>query len=133
MSPRPLRRILLVDDASEIRALASLVLVRKGGYAVETAASGAEALEKAETFGPDLIILDNTMAGMDGPATLERLRRLPALAHTPVVFLTASSDEDERARFASLGTLGVIAKPFDPPSLPAELERLWAQAMRAGA
>ncbi len=131
MSPRPLQRILLVDDAPEIRAIASLVLSRKGGYTVETAASGAEALEKVGLFAPDLILLDNTMGGMDGPTTLAGLRNLPALAKTPVVFLTASSQEDERARFASLGALGVIPKPFDPLFLPAEVERLWALATPA--
>jgi two-component system OmpR family response regulator len=130
MSRRPLHRILLVDDALEIRTIASLVLARRGGFTVETAASGAEALEKAEGFSPDLILLDNAMPGMDGPATLEALRKLPALAGTPVVFLTASLEVEERARFASLGALGVIPKPFDPLTLPEQLERLWAREAR---
>jgi CheY-like chemotaxis protein len=63
---------------------------------------------------PDAILLDVMMPGLDGPATLERLRADPATAEIPVLFMTAKAQAGELTRFAALGVAGVIAKPFDP-------------------
>ena len=87
------RRILLVDDDPDIRQLAALSLRRIGQFHVELAASGAEAIEMASRDPPDLVLLDVSMPGMDGPATLEGLRRIPAISRIPVVFFTATSSD----------------------------------------
>jgi CheY-like chemotaxis protein len=119
------RRLLLVDDAQDIRAIACLSLGRIGDWTVVPVASGEEALDAVREDGPfDALLLDVMMPGMDGPTTLLRLRAGGLASATPVVFLTAKSQTAERLCLNSLGAAGVIAKPFDPMTLPEELERL---------
>ena len=124
----PGRRILVVDDEADIRTVAGLALGRVGGMEVSVAASGSEALDLATASPPDAIVLDVMMPGMDGPATFEALRQEPATAAIPVVFLTAKTQAAERERLLALGADGVLAKPFDPMTLAAELAAVlgWA-------
>lgn len=121
------RRVLLVDDEADIRTVARLSLERIGGWDVVEADGGEAALAALSREGPfDAVLLDVMMPGLDGPATLARLRdgRLPATV--PVIFLTAKSQRAERERLLALGAAATIAKPFDPLALPAELERACA-------
>ena len=73
-----------------------------------------------------MILLDVQMPGLDGPATLEALRREAATAAIPVVFLTAQADEADLSRYRQLGAQGVIRKPFAPLELPDALRRALA-------
>jgi two-component system, OmpR family, response regulator len=122
---RPLRRILLVDDDPDLRAVAVLALTALGGYTVESCAAGCDALERAQSFAPDMILLDLMMPGMSGFDILKSLRQTEATATTPVVLISASARLRDRGQYDRLGCLGVIAKPFDPAKLPARLEALW--------
>jgi two-component system OmpR family response regulator len=118
-------RLLLVEDDEAIRTIAHLSLERIGGWSVLDASSGDEALRiltSGERFA--VIVMDVMMPGLDGPDTLRRLRDDGLLADTPVVFLTAKAQRAERERLSALGAMGVIAKPFDPLTLPQELSRL---------
>lgn len=119
------RRLLLIDDAEDVRAIARLSLERVGGWTVVAAASGEAAL-RAVRGGEryDVVLLDVMMPGIDGPSTLRRLRELGLAPEMPVVFLTAKAQAAERERLMELGAAGVIAKPFDPLTLPEELERV---------
>jgi len=65
------------------------------------------------------------MPGMDGPATLEALRRVRETAETPVIFMTAKVQPGEIEAYKALGAIGVIPKPFSPVDMPAEIGRLW--------
>ncbi len=121
-----LNRILMVDDDGDIRTIAHLSLTAVGGFTVELCGSGAEAIQKAAPFNPDLILLDVMMPGMDGPTTLKELRGNPALAQTPVVFMTAKVQPQEIAQLLACGAMDVLAKPFDPMALPDTLNRIWA-------
>ncbi len=119
------RRLLLVDDDDSIREIARLSLERVGGWEVVLAAGGAEAIEIAASGDVfDLVVLDVMMPGIDGPTTLERLRGGPLAADVPVVFFTAKLQAADRERLRALGAAGVIAKPFDPMTLPGEVERI---------
>lgn len=120
-----LSKILYVEDEPDIQTVARLSLETLGGFTLEVCSSGEEALAKAPLFGPDLILLDVMMPGMDGPTTLQRLRELPSLAAVPVVFMTAKAQPQEIQHFKELGALGVITKPFDPMGLPSEVRALW--------
>ncbi|MEH6825953.1 MAG: response regulator [Motiliproteus sp.] len=124
---RPLKRILHVDDEADIRVVTALALEALGGYSVESCASGVQALAAIEAFAPDLIILDVMMPGMDGPATLLKLRKLHSQAQVPVVFMTAKVQSQEIVQYLSLGASGVITKPFDPQTLSHEIEAIWTQ------
>lgn len=123
-----LNRILYVEDDDDIRTVAVMALEMLGDFVVEAHASGATAIDRAEAFAPDLILLDVMMPGMDGPATLAGLRERPALADVPAVFFTAKAQPDEMARLRALGAADVLAKPFDPQALPDALRRIWAAA-----
>ena len=120
-----LQRILYVEDEPDIQAVAKLALEMVGGFEVKICSSGEEALEEAEAFAPQLLLLDVMMPGMDGPGTLAALRAISSLAEIPAVFMTAKVQPSEVAHYKSLGALDVIAKPFDPMGLAAEVRRIW--------
>jgi two-component system, OmpR family, response regulator len=119
-----IHKVLLVDDEDDIRTIGQVSLSRVGGWQTVLASSGADALTKAAAERPDLILLDVMMPGMDGPTTLARLRAQEATAATPVIFMTAKIQKQEVARYLELGAAGVIGKPFDPMTLPAEIKKL---------
>ena len=125
MANDSLTRILVVEDEPDIRAVAKLALEAIGHFTVKLCSSGAEALETAPGFAPDLILLDVMMPGMDGPTTLQRLRANPATAAIPVIFLTAKAQASEVSKYKSLGALDVIPKPFDPMTLAAQVRATW--------
>ncbi|MBL1179038.1 response regulator [Pantanalinema sp. GBBB05] len=122
-----LDRILFVEDDPDIQSIARLSLVAVGKFTVEICGSGAAALEKAPQFIPDLILLDVMMPGMDGPGTLMALRQMPETANIPVIFMTAKVQTHEVAYYKELGALDVIAKPFEPMTLPTTIRTLWQQ------
>ena len=126
----PLDKILYVEDDPDIQAIAVMVLDAISGFNLEPCSSGTEALRKAVAFNPDLILLDVMMPGMDGPETLHALRKLPELANTPVVFMTAKVQPQEVQGYLELGAVGVIAKPFDPMTLADQLREIWAKVVR---
>ncbi len=119
-----LRRILFVEDDPDIQVVATLALESLGGFSVLGCASGAEALARFAGFAPDLVLLDVMMPGMDGPATLEALRRLPE-GNVPVVFMTARVQAHEVLQYREMGAVDVIAKPFDPMTLAETVQTLW--------
>ncbi len=120
-----LKRILYVEDEPDIQAVAKLALEMVGGYQVMICSGGQEALDKVGGFAPDLILLDVMMPGMDGLTTLQNLRTDPATATIPVIFLTAKVQPSEVAQYQALGALNVIAKPFDPMTLAAQVAACW--------
>jgi CheY-like chemotaxis protein len=115
------RTVLVVEDEGDIRELVPVSLERRGGFRVLTAESGQVALRIAVEERPDAILLDVMMPGLDGPATLGRLRETPETAGIPVVFLTAKVQSGDRRRLMDLGAEGLIPKPFDPIALPGQL------------
>lgn len=120
-----LQRILYVEDEPDIQAVAKLALEMVGGYQVIICSNGQQALDTVGDFVPDLILLDVMMPGMDGPATLQKLRANLPTASIPVIFLTAKVQPNEVAQYQALGALNVIAKPFDPMTLAAQVQKIW--------
>lgn len=124
-----LQKILYVEDEEDIRAVAELALESVGGFTLRSCGSGQQALREGPEFAPDLILLDVMMPGMDGPSTFEALMEIPALADTPVIFMTAKVQSDEVAYYKKLGAIDVIPKPFDPMSLAAQIRGIWARTV----
>ena len=119
--------LLHIDDEDDIREVAAYALEIDPTIRLQSASSGAEALTRLEAgLRPDVILLDVMMPGMDGPSTLEGLRQIDGLQTTPVIFMTARVQAEERDRYAALGAIGVINKPFDPMALAAEVRSLLA-------
>jgi len=125
-----LKRILYVDDEPSISQVAILVLQKIGGFDVLACTSGQEALDQAEDFQPELLLLDVMMPEMDGPATLERLRAMPVTANVPVIFMTGRTRPEDLMSLKALGAIDVIAKPFDPAVLPDQVRLAWQKAIR---
>lgn len=120
--------ILHVDDDENIRVLTELAFALAGAGTIRSAGSGAEAIAVlAGGLRPELIILDVMMPEMDGPRVLEQIRLMPDLEETPIVFMTAQSQGHEMRRLVELGAVGVIIKPFDPLTLPREINALLAE------
>ncbi len=120
-----LNRILHVEDDEDILMIARLALADLGGFEVLQCSSGAQAVDQASEFAPDLFLLDYMMPEMNGMQTLKALREKPEFATTPAIFMTAKAMESLEAEFAGMGVLGRITKPFDPVSLPADIRRIW--------
>jgi CheY-like chemotaxis protein len=113
-APRPRHTaldVLLVDDDRDIRETIEQILEEEG-YGIATAADGELALQHLAVGPlPRLILLDLMMPVMDGRAFLAEYKRLPRLAHIPVVII--SSGHDARQEAATLGTAGYLAKPIE--------------------
>lgn len=105
------KRILVVDDEPDAVELLEHNL-RSQGYAVSTAADGFEALQKAATTIPDLIILDLMMPEMDGLEVCKRLRGNPNTARVNILMLTAKTTEIDRVLGFELGADDYVVKPF---------------------
>ena len=112
----PHATVLVVDDNEANRLLARHTLEDEG-YRVLEASGGEEALAIVEREGPDCILLDVRMPGMDGFAVCERLRALPRGADTPVVFLTALRDVETFDRALRAGGDDFLTKPVRPTEL----------------
>jgi signal transduction histidine kinase/DNA-binding response OmpR family regulator len=87
-------RVLVVDDQKVSRATVAAIL-GSAGYAVESASSGPEGIERARAACPDVIVLDVQMPGMDGFEVVERLKQDPSTASIPILLLTAQAPTDE--------------------------------------
>jgi DNA-binding response OmpR family regulator len=109
-------RVLLVEDEADIRELIRYSLVQ-GGFQVEEACDGAEALEKLQTFAPDLIVLDLMLPGMLGLEVCQRLRARTDTAHLPILVVSAKSNASDKALGLELGADDYVTKPFSPRDL----------------
>jgi CheY-like chemotaxis protein len=118
------RRVLVVDDDDAIREVAQMALEIVGGFQVTTASSGSQAWTMVQGAVPDAVLLDVMMPGMDGPTLLSQFRSAPDTSELPVIFLTAKIQVGDRRHLQDLDISGVIAKPFDPMKLSAEISRL---------
>ncbi|MEM8796043.1 MAG: response regulator [Pseudomonadota bacterium] len=112
-----MNRILVVDDDAHILDVICFAL-KKAGYSYECAHDGKVAIEKAETFVPDLVILDIGLPEMDG---LEVCRQIRRSSEVPILFLSARSDEIDRVLGLEIGGDDYVTKPFSPRELVARV------------
>jgi CheY-like chemotaxis protein len=110
------KRILVVDD-DEMVLIALDELLKPEGYEVQTVSSGMEALQKLDQGGYDLLMLDVIMPEMDGYELCKRIREKEKYKETPVVFLTAKSRDEDRARGLEAGANLYLSKPISPDKL----------------
>jgi two-component system alkaline phosphatase synthesis response regulator PhoP len=116
-------RILLVDDEPDILEFISYNL-RNEGFDVDVAKNGTEALRKARTFEPHLILLDVMMPGMDGIETCQRLRALPGQKEVIIAFLTARGEDYSQIAGFDAGADDYITKPVKPKVLISRIHAL---------
>lgn len=115
------KRILVVDNEQYIREVAQICLETVAGWQVITAGSGGEGLITAQAEQPDAILLDVMMPDMDGLTTFEKLQANSATRHIPVILLTAKVQAADHLRYAELGMMAAIAKPFNPLQLAEQI------------
>lgn len=118
------QKVLVVDDEEPILELLRYNL-EKGGYEVETAVNGMNAIEIAKRFLPDLVLLDIMMPVMDGVETCRRIREIPELQKTFVVFLTARSEEYSEVAAFDVGADDYITKPIKPRALMSRIQAIF--------
>ncbi|MYN43317.1 response regulator [Duganella sp. FT109W] len=126
----PARRVLLVDDTDMNRHLARILLQRLG-WEVHEAHDGAAALAALEQRRYTLVLMDCMMPHMDGYEATRRWRAFEAAhgrSRTPVVALTASAVDGERARCLAAGADDYLSKPYTAAELGAMLRRWGAGA-----
>lgn len=123
--PENLNHIMLIEDEQDIRTVASMALEMIGHYQVTCCESGMHAIEVAEAVTPDIILIDMMMPEMDGISTVEKLREIPTIKSTPIIFMTAKIQDHEIAEYKKLGAIAVIAKPFNPRELPSKIQEIW--------
>ena len=109
-------KVLVVDDEPDVLDLVSYNLTQ-AGFQVETAVDGADALRKARSAAPDLILLDLMLPEMDGLEVCKLLRRDPKTNGIPIIMLTARAGEIDRIVGLELGATDYIPKPFSPREL----------------
>jgi signal transduction histidine kinase len=123
-------RILVVDDVMQNLQVVGAML-RKEGYDVLPASSGAQALERVRVRVPDLILLDLMMPDMDGLEVCRQLKSDPAVAQIPIIFLTASNEMEHLVQGFNVGAVDYVTKPFNGAELLARvrthLELKWAR------
>jgi len=115
-----------VDDEPEAVELVEFNL-KQAGYAVTTAADGAEALKKAHAQPPNLIVLDVMLPEMDGFEACKVLRLDPATAKVPIIMLTAKAAEIDRVLGLELGADDYLTKPFSPRELLLRIKKILAR------
>ena len=104
-------RILVVDDEKSITDLVTMALHLQGVTA-EVAHTGADALQRVQSFHPHLVVLDVMLPDLDGFSVLEHMGQDRRSADIPVLFLTARGDLDDRLRGLALGGDDYMTKPF---------------------
>jgi two-component system response regulator ResD len=112
--------VLVVDDEPIVREVLSRYLV-SGGFVVETAEDGAQALERFDSASPDLVLLDLMLPRIDGYEVFTRIR---SKAPTPVIMLTAKGEETDRVIGLEVGADDYVTKPFSPREVVARVRNV---------
>jgi DNA-binding response OmpR family regulator len=110
------RAVLVVEDDPEINELVG-AYVQIAGYEYESALTGTQAVEKARSTHPALIVLDVMLPDFDGFEVARRLKGQTDTRGIPIVMLTALDREEYRQRGMTAGAVGYLTKPFDPDRL----------------
>lgn len=122
-------KVLFIDDDEFVRQLVQLTMLA-AGIELRCASDGRSGLVLAQAEPPDVILLDVVTPGLNGMHTLSRLRGVSQLADVPIVIMTAMAGLYKKRLYVGAGAAAVIAKPFDPPSLPNQVEAIWLAAKR---
>ena len=122
-------KILVVDDEKDILEILRYNL-DKEGYEIQTTSDGTSAVEIANTFIPDVVLLDIMMPGLDGVETCRLMRENPKLVETHIIFLTARAEEYSEVAAFEVGADDYITKPIKPRALISRIKALYKRAKK---
>jgi DNA-binding response OmpR family regulator len=125
------RKVLIVDDEPNIVTALEFLLERRG-YEVRVATNGEEALAQAESYRPDVMLLDVMMPKRSGYEVCQKVRERPDMQHVKVVMLSAKGREAEVSKGLSLGADLYITKPFSTSELVERIDGLLGAAAKPG-
>ena len=115
-SPNTRRTVLVVDDFDDTRLLLRTWFERRGFRVIE-AGNGVEAIDRAETESPDLIIMDIQMPQLDGLSATRRIRNLKSFDSVPIVAVSAYGADQFRDQAIAAGCNEYVSTPFEPATL----------------
>lgn len=116
------RMILIIDDDDDARLLLSLRL-KAASYATAVAADAREAITMARRVQPAAILLDLGLPDGNGFLVLDRLKRIPALAHIPIIIVSAEEPQEVEGIALARGALAFLHKPVEQTALLAAVQR----------
>jgi DNA-binding response OmpR family regulator len=119
-----MQKVLVVEDEDSIASFVSMYL-KKGGFSVSLAANGTEALAKASSEGPSLIVLDLALPDIDG---IDVCRRIRQRSDVPILMLTARDDDVDKIIGLEVGADDYLTKPFNPRELVARVKSILRRA-----
>lgn len=122
-------KILVVDDSTTNVVLLEAILDEKG-YRIETALNANEAYSIIEKETPDLILLDLLMPKISGFDFLEEIRKIEKTKHTPVIVVSALTDEENVDRIMKMGAIDFVKKPIDLQYLVERVEQVLEKAYK---
>lgn len=118
-----IKRILVVEDNPENREILAIELEFQN-FEVVTAADGEEAVARAFSTRPDLILMDISLPVLDGLEATRRIKASPEFAHIPIVALTAHAMENDETLFRNAGCDFYLSKPVDPENVVMTVNRI---------
>jgi len=118
-----MKKILLVDD-SKTMLMSMEGILSRAGFEVATALCGDDALIMVNEFGPDLMITDLNMPGMDGISLIKKVKADKVMRFKPVLMLTTESQEEKRREAKAAGATGWLVKPVAPDDLVAVVKQV---------
>jgi CheY-like chemotaxis protein len=124
-----MKKVLYVDDSEETLEVIQIILA-KSGYQILTASSGKQAVEVCSKEQPDLVLMDINMPDLDGFASIQLLRS--SGYNNPVIMLTASENEEDRAKAKAIGCVDYILKTLDMRDIESVIDRYIADADAGG-
>jgi len=123
--------VLIVDDEPRITA-ALMIRLESRGYKVCHAINGLAGVEAACLCKPDVVVLDIRMPDIDGYETCSRIRRMPGMEKTPVIFLSANVQDSARAKAIAAGGSQFLSKPYEADDVIGAIEECLMATGRAG-
>ncbi|MGN6183527.1 MAG: response regulator [Thermoanaerobaculia bacterium] len=117
------RKVLLVDDSTTVLMMEKMILA-KGPFDVVTARDGVEAVAKAQTEKPDVILLDVMMPNLDGLSACAAIRNDPATAHIPIIMVTTRGEEQNIETAFRNGCTDYVTKPINGLELLTKLQNI---------
>lgn len=119
----PVKKILVVDDSPTERFFLQELLAKRN-YSVITAENGEEAVAKARTENPDLILMDVVMPGLNGFQATRQITRAQETAHIPIFMCTTKDQETDKIWGVRQGARGYLVKPIDADELLKKIAEL---------
>jgi DNA-binding response OmpR family regulator len=127
----PKEKILIVEDEEDIQELIRYNLEKEGFKNLKVVDNGEKAIEALKSFSPDIILLDLMLPGMDGLAVCRHLKNVQETATTPIIMLTAKSEETDILIGLEMGADDYIAKPFSNKVLVARIKSVLRRSKQA--